>query len=213
MERRDFIVGGLGALAVVVSPWSLYAGQKEIRIVYTKTFVPMSYANSDDRMTGFYVDLFEEILGRQMGFKVSYLGLPWKRAQLEVRQGRAEAFCMNATPTRRAYLNYCDEMVIESRKAVIFHPDSDLSKGSQDPIPLEELRQFPHLNYLGNGWIKSNFKGVDIYWVRERRLVLKMIASGRPGILVTGELGVRHTIRQMGLPDQLRLRPVKIAKK
>ena len=213
IRRRDFIACGLGAFGVAASATRLFAAQKLIRIAYSAKFVPMSFLNSDNRMTGVYVDLFDAILGQKMGFEVEHIGLPWKRAQRTVETGNADAFCTNATSARRAYMNFCDQSVIESRKAVIFRRGSILDIGQENWIELEELKHFRHINYQGNGWAKENLREFDLQWTGKSKSATKMVAHNRADVFITNEYLVRHHIKQLRLNEALNYRPIKLKKK
>ncbi|MEH6631616.1 MAG: transporter substrate-binding domain-containing protein [Halopseudomonas aestusnigri] len=213
ISRRSFMGAGLGLIATTTNPYFHLIKTQTIRIVYSTKFIPLSYLDTNNRMRGFYVELFDEILGRRMGFNVEHIGLPWKRAQLLVEHGDADVFCTNATITRQAYMNFCQEKVIENRRMVIFKRGTVLDNTSDTPIDLSELKGFRHISYLGNGWAKSNLKEFDVEWADTSSSAMKILAQGQADVFVTGEYQALYRIKSLGLEDQLQFRPITTKKK
>ncbi len=212
-DRRKFLVGACGlAAGIPVYPRKLFGADKVIKIAYSTTFVPLSFLDENGKMTGAYVDLFDEILGKKMGFQLEHIGLPWKRAQKMVEIGEADAFCTNATDRRRDYMNFCEEEVIENFRAAIFRKGSPLDVGSNIPLTLEELKHLHHASYIGNGWAKRQLEDFDVYWAPESNSAMKLVAFGRADVFVSGVYQARFKSKELGLNDKLGYRKITVGK-
>jgi hypothetical protein len=210
ISRREFLIGSATSLGTAVFPSQPYASADNIRIVYSTSFVPLSYLDDNNQMVGFYVDLFDFILSEKMGFSVEHIGLPWKRAQRTVELDNAEALCSNATSKRREYINFCEEPIIENRKVAIFKRGGILDNKKNLVFHLDELKSLQHVSYLGNGWAKSHLKGFNIEWASNSTLPLTMIAKDHGQVFITGEYQARYRIKKLKLSDKLLYNPVQI---
>ncbi len=66
-------------------------------------WIPFCYIDKQGNVEGLYIDLLKEIFETEMGFKLEYKILPWKRAQLEVMNGTADFLVTVATKERLEY--------------------------------------------------------------------------------------------------------------
>ncbi|MCZ4279857.1 transporter substrate-binding domain-containing protein [Kiloniella laminariae] len=212
ITRRRLLTGSLLAAGGMLLPGRSWA-VPSVHIVYAPDFIPLSYLDHDKVMRGFYVDLFDEILGKGLGLDVLHSGLPWKRAQLLVKKRQADALCTNSTPTRRGYLNFCKEEIIENRRVVVFKKGGDLDRDVASDLTLEEVKELKHISYLGNGWAEANLTGMNLEFATTSSNALKVLDDGKADVFITGELQARFRIRALGFHDQLAFRYLKTAEK
>lgn len=82
-----------------------------MHFVYYDNYKPRSWL-SDGKMRGILIDIINEAAHKRSGIDIIQEGFPWKRAQLMVQNGMADAFITLPTPERSAYTLVSRESVI-----------------------------------------------------------------------------------------------------
>jgi polar amino acid transport system substrate-binding protein len=202
--RRSFLAA---TAALGFGAPDLAGAAETLRIAYTNTYPPVSFADAG-AIKGVLVDVFGELLGKRLGLSVSHEGLPWARAQDQVRDGGADAFCTDRTEKRSEYANFGDETVIAINYAVFYAKNNPKAADIQKIATLDDLRPFSQGDYLGNGFAETNFKALKIDWAASIDQVFSKMIAGRNDVTVAAEMVGRWTARKLGLVDQLGVVPV-----
>jgi polar amino acid transport system substrate-binding protein len=187
-----------------------FAGAADtLRIAYTNTYPPISFTDGG-AIKGVLVDVFDELLGKRLGLSLSHQGLPWARAQDEVKDGGADAFCTDRTEKRAEYVNFGEETVISINYAVFYAKTNPRAADIQKIATLDDLKSFSQGDYLGNGYAETNFKSLKIDWAANIDQVFAKIIAGRDDLTVANEMVGRWTARKLSVGDQLAVMPVSI---
>jgi polar amino acid transport system substrate-binding protein len=124
---------------------------EDLRISYFNDFAPVSYLDGDV-MKGVLVDTFDEVLGKRLALPLHHDGLPWVRAQDQVRKGSEDAFCTTRTVARTEYVNFGTEPVVSMHYVVFYARNSPRAEQIRRIASLEDLARFSQGDFLGNGF-------------------------------------------------------------
>ncbi len=174
-----------------------------LKINYYDTFVPYSFLH-ESQVRGVFVDIVNEVLGRRGGLSLTHQAMPWARAQQEVKDNLADAFCTLESDARREYVDFSREPFLKMDNSVVFaknHPQAERIKKIKTS---DDLKQFLIGTYLGDSRIETLFKGmkVDAQAV-DMKQVLQKIAAGRTDVTIIGNIRWKYYAREAGVRDKL----------
>ncbi len=174
-----------------------------MKIVYFHDFKPYSWKAENGQMEGILIDVLNESLHNKMGIDITHTGYPWARAQLFVKMGDADAFVTIPTPERVIYTIISSETII-SRKATIFtNKGNPMIKNLLTVKSISDLKGFKQIQYIGNGWAKKNFQGMDVRWVPKLTDVLHRLISGNYDYFASSSRVVNYNIKKLGYQDKI----------
>lgn len=200
MKRRDFLKT---CAAITVAPMLVGAPRSNFQFVYAHDYAPFSWLDADGKLRGILVDTIQEAWANRMKVEIQHVGLPWSRAQMLVRQNRADAFCTAVTPQRLAYTKVSEVPVIEEPVQIITHIGHPKLKELKQIRNMEDLKPFSIASYLGNGWTQLHFDGYQVNNTRSLGHALRMVANGHADVVVDMRSAVMFAMMQEGLKSQL----------
>lgn len=162
-------------------------------ILTTGDWPPYVYETGPDKgpMAEIVIAAFKEV-----GITAKIVFYPWKRAEDEVRQGKAfAAFPYAASDERKKEFDFSDPMYLVKAKFFYnknFHPDG---------MPfekLDDLRSFKIGGMLGS-WYEPNFKdaGLQVEYVSAMDQNIEKLVLGRIDLAVEEENSTWYLIRQL----------------
>jgi polar amino acid transport system substrate-binding protein len=184
-SRRSALLLGAATLLSFGLPRITRAKVASLIVNYYNDFPPFSYVDSQGKMTGFFVDCLEEVLNRRCGIALTHRGLPWARAQQEVKDSQADAFLTFISDARREYVHFSSEVVLERSNGIVFaknNPNADRIRKIATP---EDLKQFSVGTYYGDSRLDTLFTGMSVDLATDLTQVLKKIEAGRVDLAVT----------------------------
>ncbi len=183
---------------------SSLSAQEAIRFVYYADYAPFGWEENGE-MVGIYIDIVEEVFSNRLGIPVEHRGYPWRRAQMMVRAGEADAFCTAITQERLSYSDASDESIIDVHFKMFALADSPKLDQLELISSVSELQEFILVDLSGSGWAQQNLEnqGLDIEWLPTGEQLWKFLLSGRADVTVRNEWTARHTIRQLGYENQI----------
>lgn len=200
MKRRTFLAT---CAAIAASP-ILSAGPKsKLRFVYAHDYAPFSWIDEQGTLRGILVDTLQTAWNERMKVPVEHQGLPWSRAQMLVRQGRADAFCTAVTPQRIAYSKVSEVPVIEEPVQIMTRTDHPQIRQLKQIRSIEDLKPYKIASYLGNGWNQLHFVGYQVNQTRSLGHALRMVAGGHADVVVDMRTAVAFATMQEGLKSKL----------
>ena len=197
------------ALAAGVSPM-FQAHAEELKFVYFDTYEPFSFGEQA-AVKGMLIDVVTEAVSRvEGGYTATHTGLPWKRAQAMVEAGEADGFITTATAERKAYATFTEHQGLLGRRALFYAPENPKREAIEAAASVEDVAAFTVVDYLGNGWAKSNLedKGVKINWVSDSETVLKVVAAQRGDVHVGNYDTGRITRDKLGMTNEVAAKPI-----
>ena len=173
---------------------TLATATEPMQFVYYDSYRPRSWAENG-KMHGMLVDIVDEAIGKRLGIPVSHSGYPWKRAQLKVKEGSADAFVTMPTDERRTYTDIGKEPVITFGLRIITQKDHPRMAEMEAITSVKELNSFTVADYLGNAWAKRNLKGENVKWLPEIEKIFPFIVGGRADLVIAS----KRTVYEMEL--------------
>jgi polar amino acid transport system substrate-binding protein len=201
VKRRTFLAT---CAAVAASPLlGSTRPDQQLKFVYAHDYAPFSWLDQEGKLRGILVDTLTEAWSNRMGLSLEHQGLPWSRAQMLVRQQRADAFCTAVTPQRLAYTRVSEIPVIEEPVKIITHTGHPKIQQLREIRDIEDLKPFRIASYLGNGWTQLHFSGYQVENTRSLVHALRMVAGGHADVVVDMHTAVSFAMMQAGLQSQL----------
>ena len=176
--------------------------QDTMQLVYFSNGAPFSW-EEDGKIQGILVDIIEEAIHTRMGIPVSHKGYPWMRAQMIVKNGKADAFVTVPTPERQAYTVVNSEPVDQITFTIFTRKNGSKIEALKKVRKIKALEEFIIGHYLGSGWAKQKLKGMKVEWIPNVSQTLKKLALGRVDVFVDASKGVYFNIKKLGLQDQI----------
>ncbi len=200
-RRSMLLLAAAGAFASAL-PKSSLAKALSLSVTYYDDFAPDSYMR-DGKVTGVLVDSLNEVFGRRLGVALTHHGLPWTRAQQDVKEGRADAFCTIPTDARKEYVNFSREQLLKSDRVIVFAKNNPKAGAIRKIKKPEDLKPFMIGTYLGDSKKNDLFSGMNVDYAADVSQVLAKIAAGRVDLTIIGSLRWRYYARTLSIRDKL----------
>ena len=184
---------------------TLATAAEPMHFVYYDSYRPRSWSENGV-MRGMLVDIIDEAVGKRLGIQVSHSGYPWKRAQLKVKNGTADAFVTMPTDERRSYTIIGDEPVIEFGLRIITRKDHPKMQELQSITSVTQLDQYTVADYLGNAWAKRNLKDVNVKWLPMIEKIFPFLVEKRADLVVASKRTIYEMNRE-GYDSKLTVLP------
>ncbi|MBI9092065.1 MAG: transporter substrate-binding domain-containing protein [Desulfobacterium sp.] len=201
------IIIGLLILSSLSKATETYAGKtlfpRELKLVYFHDFEPLSWKSENGEMKGIYIDFMNETLKKRLKIEISHEGYPWARAQKMVQMGRADGFVTFPSQERKKYTRVSREVLTYGEHRIYTAIDSPMIPQLQQANSLGELREFQFVDYIGNGWAKETFKGMNVIWVPTMDRVFEVLAGRKKLIHIGLTPVIRYLIKQGGHADKV----------
>lgn len=188
---------------------TLATAAEPMRFVYYDSYRPRSW-DDNGTMRGILIDVVDEAIGKRLGISVTHTGYPWKRAQLKVKEGTADAFITMPNEERRTYTIIGDEPVIEFALHVVTRKKHPKAKGMEAITSIEQLKDYKIVDYLGNGWAKRNLKEVNVSWLPEIDKIFPFLIDGRADLFIASKRTL-YEMKRQGYDSQLTVLPNKLS--
>lgn len=200
--RRRLNLSLLALTACAGMPGRGGAAERSFRIAYHEDFAPFSQRD-EDRMTGVFVNVMDELLVKRLGLMIKHEGFPWARAQQRVKEGLADAFVTVATDERRTFTMPTQEWITQGRLVMFVRADAPERARLAQIRNIAELKGYNIGTYLGNSWVKSKFAGIEVDYVVNRDSALKMLQAGRLQVVVDAANPTRVALRAAGMTGEI----------
>lgn len=73
---------------VITLPSSAFSVQEVTVLIDDGNWIPYTYKDKDGNVTGIYPEIVKKAVSRMPGYTVNFLGVPWSRAKLHLKEGR-----------------------------------------------------------------------------------------------------------------------------
>lgn len=177
--------------------------QESIKIIYYDSYKPYSWKNSEGKMEGIWVDVFDEIIKKEMGIDIEHIGYPWSRAQYLLKKGEADALIGMNTEGRRLYLDFNKIPVYTSKMTIFSSKKNSRIKAIKTIKKVEDLDKFSLIDIVGNRWSATKFSYLNIEYVRNLDNVFKMLVSGRSDIFLSDSMAANYFIKDHGFSKDI----------
>jgi len=193
-------------VVLVFSAWGQDTAEARSQINISFVFgrwVPLDYVDDSGRGCGLLVDIAREVFEQELGLNLVCIKRPWKRAQLEVKNGTSDFMVTVSTKARKAYA-IASQQAFCSLPLYVYtysgHRQMEAIHRIRSAGDIRTLKLRPVSN-LGNGWQKDNIDAAGIYthYVGTDENVLLFLANKRADIMIDALIPTNYLIRKMGL--------------
>ncbi len=155
---------------------------------------------------GVEVEIVNYILGK-LGINVVHKFYPWKRAQLNVENGEADAMMTTPTTARFKYAVFGKENVLPNYwNLFIKKGNIKIAKAIKGMSKLEDLKPFELVDFIGNGWANAFMKSQNGYNIRKvARLgqLPTMLAASRCDLIINSSSWINWWAQKKGVQHQI----------
>ncbi len=180
-----------------------------LKIVYFDDYAPFSMSDKSGKMTGIFVDVFDEVFQKRMKINVKHDGGPWSRMQSKVESGDADAFCTFPNDKRKEYAVFADEPVMEIDFRMYTYkdnPNMDIFraiKSKEDAVKILKTDQYSVGTYLGSGWVRDVFPAIKFDEAATLDGTIKKLALRRIDVTFDNTAVMRYKIKEMKLNSDI----------
>ncbi|WP_022665872.1 substrate-binding periplasmic protein [Desulfospira joergensenii] len=122
---------------------------------------------------------------------------PWKRAQMIVEKGQADALITTPTPKRLQFLVPSQEVLFTMKTKIFTQEDNPNIARIRSIHSLTDLEGLRIIDYIGDGWAEKNLAQFGILWAPSLSTVCKMIAAYRGDVFIQDENLVKDAIKNI----------------
>ena len=156
---------------------------------------PFIYRDDDGEIRGIFKELMVEIFAR-MKVPLTCNVYAWKRTQKYVENGLADGMVTVLTRERARIFTATDPL-LKAREVIFTSRDNPRFAEIQAITTLQQFKGFKVVDYVGAGWAKEHFKGLDVVWAPKYKNVLLMLAANRADIFLANEFSGYQSIRSL----------------
>jgi len=168
---------------------------------------PYIYQDANGNSVGLFMDLMEEVFEKGLNIRVEAHLRPWKRAQIEVQEGGADAMITVATPTRLDYSVRSDSPIFPLYMTLFTYSGHKQLEAIKAIKSVEDIKRLnlTAVSNIGNGWHEENIqkKGVSTVLVQTDESVVKVLARKRVDIFIDVAEGMNVVTKKMGLEREV----------
>lgn len=207
ISRRRLIA--LAAGTVAAAPLRSFAQDKPLRLVASGAFPPYNAKGPNNEIVGVYAEAMVELFGA-LGRKVEYQAYPWARGQAMVKSGEADGFITNPTTDRRAYALFAAAPLVEVDLGVlIYRRDSPYAQTVMQATKLEDLRNLPTADYIGNAWGDAIWgEWPNVVRTADTAGIIRLLDGDRIAYAVKNTTMFMRRAEQLGLANRFAARTV-----
>lgn len=158
-----------------------------LRVGTEGVYPPFSFHDADNRLTGFDIDVMDEI-GKRLGVKIEYVETPWDAmfAALQAKRFDLVANQVTFNEERNGLYDLSDPYV-ETTGVLVVRKDDDAITG------LADLKGKRAAENLTSNWAQvAKDNGATIVGVDDMSLAITNLEQGRVDALVNDELAIRN---------------------
>lgn len=150
-----------------------------------EAYWPAIYRGKNGKPAGIFNDILTEVFKR-LNIPLKKEVYPWKRAQMLVKEGKADGMVTVYTKERRKF-TVATEPIWEVEETLFFRRDNPKACKILKINSFDDLKGFTLVDIQGSGWTKEQYKahGIkNVIWVPNTDSAFNMIARGRADIFI-----------------------------
>lgn len=173
----------------------------------SEPWIPFFKADQNGSAEGYMHELLVELLENQMGYEIKYLTRPWRRAQMEVKQGNADLMLTVATDARKQYTLVSDQALMNLSLTFYVHSNHPKMSEIEHIYNVEQIRDagLRLVTNFGNGWYEQNVlsKGVKTQFVLDEKAILFFVAGKRADGFIENEVSMEYLMERYNMNHRL----------
>lgn len=163
-----------------------------------ENYWPAIYKGENNNPKGIFNDIMTEIFKR-LDIPLKKAVYPWKRAQIMVKNGKADGMVTVLTKERKIYTVGTEPLWYISEK-LFFRSDNPKVNEILKIKSFEDMKKFKIVDTIGSGWIKDKFEehglNDNVVWVQTTESAFNMLAKGRVDIYIMFDLNAFKIIKE-----------------
>lgn len=156
---------------------------------------PFIFRDNDGEIRGIFKELMVEIF-RRMKIPLTYDVYAWQRTQRYVKSGLADGMVTVLTK-KRAKIFTATDPLLEAPEVIFTSRNNPRFSEIQAITNITQFKGFKVIDYVGAGWAKEHYKGLDVIWAPQYKNVLLMLAGNRADIFLANEYSGYQSIRSL----------------
>ncbi len=156
---------------------------------------PFIYRDDDGEIRGIFKELMVEIFAR-IKVPLTCNVYAWQRTQKYVENGLADGMVTVLTKERARIFTATDPL-LTAREVIFTSRDNPRFAEIQAITSLQQFKGFKVIDYVGAGWAREHFKGLDVIWAPKYKNVLLMLAANRADIFLADKLPGYQSIQSL----------------
>lgn len=174
----------------------------QLRISYNEDYAPYSYVEQGGGpVLGVLPQALDMVCAQALGLRTQALALPWRRAQLVVQSGEADAICTFASDERKSYALFGQQAVVTLVPHLFFRADHPRRAELERLSDREALKAFHLADQRGNQWAETQLADFPrVAWVTGHDAIYRMVLNDRVDLHVAlSPLVTKWRLRKLGL--------------
>ena len=163
---------------------------------------PAIYRGKDGKPAGIFNDVLTELFAR-LDIPLKKSVYPWKRAQLLVKNGKADGMVTVYSKERKVF-TVATEVVWEIGETLFYRRDNPKACKMLKVNSFSDLKDLTLVDTQGSGWTKEKYEayGVsNVIWVPSISSAFNMLAKGRADAFIMFNLNAYNILSQKRLLD------------
>lgn len=200
-------------LCLLISPFGWAEGLPERIVLAThdQSWYPIEYPNDEGQYIGPWMQRLDRLFRQELSVELEVTRQPWRRAQQDVRAGRADIMITLPTEERLSYTELVDGPFYAMTFQLLVPRDHAHWDRLQGIESLEDLQRLD-LNLVStfsNGWFEQNVakRGIRADYVKTDRQQIQFLLSGRADGLIDFPVTMTPLLEEMGAMDRLTFLP------
>lgn len=181
-------------------------GLQEVKVAFAVS-PGIVFFGKNSTVEGLYVDVLKQVFETELGMKVTMVERPWKRAQNDVRLGRADIMITVPTPDRLAYTHVVEPAVhVLQRSLFTSHNHSRLKEISHVSTIADIAKLgLKMTTNIGDGWHKKMVAGttIETLYVPDLTHSFLLVSDGRADLVVASRATAKNIMDTRGLQGML----------
>ncbi len=194
----------LFSLAIFLFTPLATAGAQPLKVGYSPDWAPYSIT-TDHTTAGILPDLLNELITERLGVPLEHVGLPWKRAQAQVKAGALDALITYPSDARLEYTERSESVVYNLISAAFVRKASPAYQALILDPAVENLKNHRGCVIFGNDWGKNFYAKHAIPYENavDVKNCLRLLQRGRVDFFIQSRAVVLDNIRQLDFGNSL----------
>ncbi|MCW8915666.1 MAG: transporter substrate-binding domain-containing protein [Magnetovibrio sp.] len=178
----------------------------QIRLVYADTWKPISYSENG-KVKGLLPQAIDRILSDHPGVTIEHIAVPWARAQIMVKNGKADGMITTPTAERLQYTLRSENNIVLLPFVLATNKNSKRLNELDDVDNLKPVAGKIFCDVLGNGWAENYYKDKPVV-VRIAPTIkecLRMLSVNRVDGIVHAHPVLDMYVNELGLQYNIRI--------
>lgn len=180
------------------------ASEQTLKIGYSPDWAPYSITN-EKTTVGILPTLLDELLTQRLGVPLEHIGLPWKRAQAQVKGGALDALITFPSEMRLEYTERSRSIVYRLESKAFVRKASAAHAALTANPAVENLKRYRGCVIYGDDWAEKFYAthAIPYQHAVDVKNCLRLLERGRVDIFIQATAVALDNIRQLNLEKSI----------